>query len=61
MFTLTRWYDAEVVYMDASVKDFRFSGCLNKYEEINSILDIMASTEKINVEINNKTIVFYEK
>ena len=39
-----------VFYMDSSVKDLRFSGNLNRYGDINQILDILKSTGKINKE-----------
>lgn len=58
MTTLTRWYSANVSYMDESVKDLRFSGNLNRYGDINQILDIIKSTGKINIEINKDTILF---
>ncbi len=61
MTTLTRWYSAEVFYMNPTVKELRFSGSLNRYENINQILDIIASTQKVGIEINKKTILFREK
>ena len=61
MTTLTRWYSANVNYMNLSVKDFRFSGNLNRYGDINQILDIIRSTGKINIEINKNTILFSKR
>jgi len=61
MTILTRWYSADVFYMNPSVKELRFSGCLNRYENINQILDIIASTEKVAIEINKTTILFSER
>ncbi len=61
MNTLTRWYSAEVFYLNPSVKELRFSGSLNRYEDINQILDIIASTEKVAVEINKTAILFSER
>jgi len=58
MITLTRWYSADVLYKNESVKNLRFSGNLNRYGDINQILDILRSTGKINIEINNSTILF---
>ncbi|MGV8093911.1 MAG: FecR family protein [Mangrovibacterium sp.] len=60
MITLTRWYSAEVIYRDPSVKDFRFSGSLNRYGDISQILDIIKSTGKVNIEIKGNTILFSE-
>lgn len=61
MDVLTRWYSAQVFFMNPSVKELKFSGNLNKYGEIEQILDIIEATNKVNVEINNKSIVFSEK
>ena len=61
MNTLTRWYSADVSYVNASVKDLRFSGNLNRYGDISQILDIIKSTGKINIEINKNTILFSER
>lgn len=61
MNTLTRWYSADVSYVNASVKDLRFSGNLNRYGDISQILDIIKSTGKINIEFNKNTILFSER
>jgi hypothetical protein len=61
MITLTRWYSADVLYKNESVKNLRFSGNLNRYGDINQILDILRSTGKINIEINNSTILFSKR
>ncbi|MGV8133880.1 MAG: FecR family protein [Mangrovibacterium sp.] len=60
MITLTRWYSAEVIYMNPSVKDFRFSGSLNRYDDIRQFLDIISSTGKVKIEIKGNTILFSE-
>jgi len=56
MTTLTRWYEADVVYRDDLIKDLRFSGKLNRKSNINEILEIIKSSRKVQVEINNNTI-----
>jgi len=61
MTTLTRWYSAEVLFREESVRNLRFSGNLNRSGDINQILDIIRSTGKINVEIKNNTILFSER
>ena len=61
MTTLSRWYAADVFYADASVKELRFSGNLNRYGDINQILDIMVTTGKIKIEINQNIILFSKK
>lgn len=60
MMTLTRWYSAEVVYRDSSVKDLQFSGSLDRYDNINKFLDIIKSTGKVKIEVKGNTILFSE-
>ena len=61
MTTLTRWYSAEVFYMNPSVKELRFSGSLDRYGDILQILDIIKSTNKVTIEMNKTTILFSAK
>jgi transmembrane sensor len=61
MITLTRWYSADVFYMNPSVKDLRFGGTLDKYGDIGYILDIIKATNKVTVEVNGTAILFREK
>lgn len=61
MTTLTRWYSAEVFYMNPSVKELRFSGSLDRYGDIRQILDIIQSTNKVSIETNRTSILFSAK
>lgn len=61
MNTLIRWYSIEVFYLDPKVKDIKFSGNLNRYEDISSILDIIQATGKVNIKINKNAILFSMK
>lgn len=61
MTILTRWYSADAVFKNESVKDLRFSGSLDRYGEIKQILDIIQSTGKVNIEINDNIILFSKK
>lgn len=58
MKTLSRWYDFEVVYQDKKVRDLIFAGKLNRLENIDSMLEIIESTDKVQVDIKDKTITF---
>jgi len=58
---ISRWYSAEIFYLNPSVKDLKFSGSINRYEDIDKILDIIASTQKVGIEVNGKAILFSEK
>ncbi|WP_321373403.1 FecR domain-containing protein [uncultured Draconibacterium sp.] len=58
MKTLSRWYDFEYEFKDDSLKDLKFEGGLNKYDDIDPILDIIESTGKLKIEINGNKITF---
>ena len=58
MVILTRWYKADVSYSQDALKELRFSGNLNRYDDIGQILDIIKATGKVDVEVNNNTILF---
>lgn len=59
MKTLSRWYDIEVKYADASLKNKRFGCNVNRYESITPFLELLEATENIHFKINGKTITFY--
>lgn len=49
MSVLERWYDFDVDYAEESIKDFRFGCSVNRYEEIDSFIDLLVKTGKIAV------------
>jgi len=60
MHTLSRWYDLEFIFKSANQKGFIFSGILERTKSIEDILFIIektSSSNEINFEINNKTII----
>ena len=60
MQTLSRWYDLEFIFKSANQKGFIFSGILERTKSIEDILLIIektSSSNEINFEINNKTII----
>ena len=60
MYTLSRWYDLEFIFKSANQKKFIFSGILERTKSIEDILFIIektSSSNEINFEINNKTII----
>lgn len=61
MTTLSRWYDFKVVYQNDKVRDLIFAGKLNRLENIDAMLEIIASTDKVHIDIKDKTITFGTK
>ena len=60
MHTLSRWYDLKFIFKSANQKKFIFSGILERTKSIEDILFIIektSSSNEINFEINNKTII----
>jgi len=61
MRTLSRWYDFNYWFEQQDIEDITFKGGLNKYESIEPILEIIASTGKVDVTVKGKNIVFSQK
>lgn len=57
MTALARWYDFEVVYQNDKLRDMVFAGKLNRLESIRPILEIIESTDKINIEVQGKILI----
>ena len=57
MRALARWYDMEVIYLDASIKDMAFAGKLDRSEDITPILNVLRATDKLTVKVNGKRII----
>ncbi|MBD8487761.1 DUF4974 domain-containing protein [Echinicola sp. CAU 1574] len=54
---LSRWYEFEVVYDRPELRDQRFEGYINKYEELDPVLKIIEHTNHIKIEKNGKTLI----
>ncbi len=58
MKVISRWYDIKVVFANETLKDITFNGSLDKKLSIEEVLSIIAGSNNISYEINNKTIIF---
>ena len=56
MSTLARWYSVEVFYTTPSVKDWRLSANLGRYEHIDTILKMIQATDKVEIVRKKNTI-----
>lgn len=61
MNTLTKWYSANVFYKDNKARNMRFSGSLNRYGDIYQFLDIIKSTNNVEIKTELNSIVFSSK
>jgi len=57
MVRLSRWYNVEVFFQNNESKNIRFSGDLARYEDFNSILEMIEMTEKVKFNIKNRSVL----
>ena len=58
MNTLARWYDIEVFYSGADVRDLRLSANLGRYDHIDTILGLIRAMDKVVVYRKGNVITF---
>lgn len=57
---LGRWYDVSIFYPYEELKDMRFSISINRYDNIELLLNQMELTNKIRFELNEKAVVVHQ-
>lgn len=57
MTTLARWYDVTVIYENNQVRKLHFTGDLERYATINTILNFMETGGDVRFRIDGKTII----
>ena len=53
---LARWYGVKFEFLDEESKRVELGGCINRYENIAPILDMLRRTELVNVVLENNTV-----
>lgn len=53
---LGRWYDVEVFFQNNSLKELRFSGDLERFDNINSHLKMLGMTTNVSFSIKGKVV-----
>ncbi|MGB5990203.1 MAG: FecR domain-containing protein [Marinifilaceae bacterium] len=61
MISISRWYDINVVYVDAEVKDIRYSGKIMLNRDIYDFLGMLEITNDICFEIKKNSVVVSKK
>lgn len=56
METLSRWYGAEVVFQNEEMKQLEYTGSLERYDSINTFLQVLEKLQDIHYEIDNNKI-----
>lgn len=54
---LGRWYDVEIFYQNPEVAQYRFSGNVDRFEQISTLLRMIEKTYPVSFTINGRTIV----
>lgn len=57
---MCRWYDVEVFYQSAVIKEVRFTGNLKRYDSIETFLEVLASPGRVKYRVTGRTVVLYE-
>ena len=57
MVRLSRWYNVEVFFQNNESKNIRFSGDLARYEDFNSVLEMIEFTKKVKFTIKNRSVL----
>lgn len=57
MTRLSRIYDIDVFYMSKDIKQMRFSGDLQRYDDVEKILDMLEVTKKVKFNKNKNTVI----
>lgn len=60
MTTLSRWYDIQVFYSNETIKQFHFTGDLQRYEDFNKTLQMLERATSIRFVVNGKTVMVEE-
>ncbi|MDQ2178457.1 FecR family protein [Marinifilum sp. D714] len=61
MLRLERWYNVKIFYMNEECKNYRFSGDMERYVDVRSLLYFIQETSNAKFEINKNTIVVMAK
>ncbi|MDR2414441.1 MAG: FecR domain-containing protein [Odoribacteraceae bacterium] len=58
---VSAWYGIRVTYAGEQVKRITFSGLLNRYSEMNALLDMFEETNEVSLSIQGKEIAISKK
>ena len=56
---LERWYGVNVIFQDESLKELEYTGNLERYNSINTFLQLLVRLKEIRYEIKENTIVLF--
>ena len=54
---LERWYGVNVIFQDERLKELEYTGSLERYDSINTFLQLLEKLKEIRYEIKKNTII----
>lgn len=60
MDVLERWYGVKTVFQDDSLRELEYTGSLERYESINTFLQLLERLKDIHYKIEGNTIILYK-
>ena len=60
MSILSRWYDFEIFYQNAAVKDLHFTGNIPRHATINEVLKFLERTHLVHFSVVGRTVIVSE-
>ena len=60
MSILSRWYDFEIFYQNAAVKDLHFTGNIPRHTTINEVLKFLERTHLVHFSVVGRTVIVSE-
>ncbi|WP_439183864.1 FecR family protein [Carboxylicivirga taeanensis] len=58
---LSRWYSFDYEFEDETIAELRFAGGVSRYDDIEQVIDIISSTNKLKATIHGELITFSYK
>ena len=57
MKVLSRWYDINVFYDNEAVREIKFTGRFKRYDDFETVKNLIEKTDEVKFELNGKTVV----
>ena len=61
MRSLSRWYDFNFTFKDASLKNIVFMGSINRYADFDDVIEILKKSGGINFTIDGREVLISKK
>ena len=58
---LERWYGVDIVFMTEELKGLPFTGYVERYDKIDTFLDLLRSTGELTYSVDDKRIYLMRK